>query len=228
MPADAGSFLFSADGTAFKDGPMEQLKWIVDVFVHLDVHLADWSTAMGPWLYVLLFVVVFCETGLVVTPFLPGDSLLFAVGGICALPNQPLAVFLVTPLLFVAAVLGDAVNYAFGLWAGPAVFSKEKSLLLNKAHLLRAQAFYERYGGKTIIIARFVPIVRTFAPFVARIGKMMYSRFLASNVIGALAWVLLFIPVGYVFANQPLVKKNFHLVIFGIIGLSILPAVVEV
>jgi len=207
---------------------MEALRAFWGVMTHLDVHLADWSTAMGPWLYVLLFVVVFCETGLVVTPFLPGDSLLFAVGGICALPNQPLDVFLVTPLLFVAAVLGDAVNYAFGFWAGPAVFSREKSLLLNKAHLLRAQAFYEKYGGKTIIIARFVPIVRTFAPFVAGIGKMRYSRFLSFNVIGALAWVLLFIPVGYVFANQPLVKKNFHLVIFGIIGLSILPAVVEV
>lgn len=195
---------------------------------HLDVHLADWSTAMGPWLYVLLFIVVFCETGLVVTPFLPGDSLLFAVGGICALPNQPLDVFLVTPLLFVAAVLGDAVNYAFGYWVGPAVFRREKSLLLNKAHLLRAQAFYEKYGGKTIIIARFVPIVRTFAPFVAGIGKMNYGRFLSFNVIGALAWVLLFIPVGYVFANQPVVKKNFHYVIFGIILLSILPAVVEI
>lgn len=195
---------------------------------HLDVHLADWSTAMGPWLYVLLFIVVFCETGLVVTPFLPGDSLLFAVGGICALPNQPLDVFLVTPLLFVAAVLGDAVNYAFGYWVGPAVFRRENSLLLNKAHLLRAQAFYERYGGKTIIIARFVPIVRTFAPFVAGIGKMNYGRFLSFNVIGALAWVLLFIPVGYVFANQPVVKKNFHYVIFGIILLSILPAVVEI
>jgi membrane-associated protein len=207
---------------------MDALRAFWGVMTHLDVHLADWSTAMGPWLYVLLFVVVFCETGLVVTPFLPGDSLLFAVGGICALPNQPLDVFLVTPLLFVAAVLGDAVNYAFGLWAGPAVFSKEKSLLLNKAHLLRAQAFYEKYGGKTIIIARFVPIVRTFAPFVAGIGKMKYSRFLSFNVIGALAWVLLFIPVGYVFANQPLVKKNFHLVIFGIIGLSILPALVEI
>jgi membrane-associated protein len=195
---------------------------------HLDVHLADWSTAMGPWLYVLLFVVVFCETGLVVTPFLPGDSLLFAVGGICALPNQPLDVFVVTPLLFVAAVLGDAVNYAFGHWAGPAVFSREKSLLLNKAHLLRAQAFYEKYGGKTIIIARFVPIVRTFAPFVAGIGKMNYSRFLSFNVIGALSWVLLFVPVGYLFANQPVVKKNFHYVILGIIALSILPAAVEI
>jgi membrane-associated protein len=195
---------------------------------HLDVHLADWSTAMGPWLYVLLFVVVFCETGLVVTPFLPGDSLLFAVGGICALPNQPLDVFLVTPLLFVAAVLGDAVNYAFGYWVGPAVFSREKSLLLNKDHLLRAQAFYEKYGGKTIIIARFVPIVRTFAPFVAGIGRMNYSRFLSFNVIGALSWVLLFVPVGYVFANQPIVKKNFHYVILGIIALSILPAAVEI
>jgi len=207
---------------------MEALRAFWDVMTHLDVHLADWSTTMGPWLYVLLFVVVFCETGLVVTPFLPGDSLLFAVGGICALPNQPLDVFLITPLLFVAAVLGDAVNYAMGHWAGPAVFSREKSLLLNKAHLLRAQAFYERYGGKTIIIARFVPIVRTFAPFVAGIGKMNYGRFLSFNVIGALAWVLLFIPVGYAFANQPVVKKNFHLVILGIIALSVLPAAVEI
>jgi len=207
---------------------VEALRSFWDVMTHLDVHLADWSTAMGPWLYVLLFIVVFCETGLVVTPFLPGDSLLFAVGGICALPNQPLDVFVVTPLLFVAAVLGDAVNYAFGYWAGPAVFRREDSLLLNKAHLLRAQAFYEKYGGKTIIIARFVPIVRTFAPFVAGIGKMNYGRFLSFNVIGALAWVLLFIPVGYVFANQPVVKKNFHYVILGIIVLSVLPAVVEI
>ena len=207
---------------------MEALRSFWDVMTHLDVHLADWSTAMGPWLYVLLFIVVFCETGLVVTPFLPGDSLLFAVGGICALPNQPLDVFLITPLLFVAAVLGDAVNYAVGHWLGPAVFRGENSLLLNKAHLLRAQAFYEKYGGKTIIIARFVPIVRTFAPFVAGIGKMNYGRFLSFNVIGALAWVLLFIPVGYVFANQPVVKKNFHYVIFGIIALSILPAAVEI
>jgi len=207
---------------------MEALRAFWEVMTHLDVHLAEWSTTMGPWLYVLLFVVVFCETGLVVTPFLPGDSLLFAVGGICALPNQPLDVFLITPLLFVAAVLGDAVNYAFGYWAGPAVFNREKSLLLNKAHLLRAQAFYEKYGGKTIIIARFVPIVRTFAPFVAGVGKMNYPRFLSFNVIGALSWVLLFIPVGYVFANQPMVKKNFHYVILGIIALSILPAAVEI
>src|SRR5688572_3412395 len=207
---------------------MEALRAFWEVMTHLDVHLADWSTTMGPWLYVLLFVVVFCETGLVVTPFLPGDSLLFAVGGICALTNQPLDVFLITPLLFVAAVLGDAVNYALGHFTGPAVFTREKSLLLNKDHLLKAQGFYERYGGKTIIIARFIPIVRTFAPFVAGIGKMNYGRFLSFNVIGALAWVLLFIPVGYVFANQPIVKKNFHYVILGIIFLSVLPAAVEI
>src|SRR6478735_12398545 len=206
---------------------MEALRAFWGVMTHLDVHLADWSTAMGPWLYVLLFVVVFCETGLVVTPFLPGDSLLFAVGGICALPNQPLAVFLVTPLLFVAAVLGDAVNYAFGLWAGPAVFSKEKSLLLNKAHLLRAQAFYERYGGKTIIIARFVPIVRTFAPFVAGIGKMTYSRFMMFNVTGGLLWIGLLLPAGYFFGNLEIVRKNFSLVVLAIIFLSILPAIIE-
>jgi membrane-associated protein len=207
---------------------VEALLSFWEVMTHLDVHLAEWSTAMGPWLYVLLFLVVFAETGLVVTPFLPGDSLLFAVGGICALPNQPLNVFVVTPLLFVAAVLGDAVNYSVGYRMGPAVFRREDSWLLNKAHLLRAQAFYEKYGGKTIIIARFVPIVRTFAPFVAGVGKMTYARFLNFNVIGALAWVLLFIPVGYVFANQPIVKKNFHYVILGIIFLSILPAAIEI
>lgn len=206
---------------------MEALLTFWQVVTHLDVHLAEWSTAMGPWLYVLLFAVVFAETGLVVTPFLPGDSLLFAVGGICALPNQPLDVFLITPLLFAAAVLGDAVNYAIGYRAGPAVFRREDSFLLNKTHLERATSFYQRYGGKTIIIARFVPIVRTFAPFVAGIGKMRYSRFLAFNIVGAAAWVLLFIPVGYAFANQPIVKKNFHLVVVGIIILSIVPAVVE-
>ena len=155
-----------------------------NVITHLDVHLADWARDMGPWLYVVLFAVIFCETGLVVTPFLPGDSLLFAVGALCALDGSPLLVGLIMPLLIVAAVLGDAVNYAVGRHIGPRIFTSETSLLLNKKHLNRTQAFYERYGGKTIIIARFMPIVRTFAPFVAGIGQMRYPRFFLFNVVG--------------------------------------------
>ena len=199
-----------------------------NVLTHLDVHLAAWGQALGPWLYVVLFAIIFAETGLVVTPFLPGDSLLFTVGALCTVAGMPLNVFVIIPVLIVAAVLGDAVNYAIGYRVGPAVFKSETSRLLNKKHLLRTQAFYERYGGKTIIIARWIPIIRTFAPFVAGIGKMQYRRFAAFNVIGAVVWVVLLISVGYVFADHPIVKKQFHYVIFGIIFLSILPAVIEI
>ena len=199
-----------------------------DVITHLNVHLADWARDMGGWLYVVLFLIIFCETGLVVTPFLPGDSLLFAVGALCALDGSPLSVGLIVPLLIVAAVLGDAVNYSAGRHIGPRVFRSETSWLLNKKHLARTQAFYEKYGGKTIIIARFIPIIRTFAPFVAGIGHMRYRRFAAFNVIGALAWVGLFIPAGYLFGNLEYVQKRFHLVIFAIIGLSVMPAAIEI
>jgi membrane-associated protein len=199
-----------------------------DVMTHLNVHLRDWGQAFGPWLYVILFAVVFCETGLVVTPFLPGDSLLFAVGTLCTIPGMPLNIWVVMPLLIVAAVLGDAVNYSVGYRLGPAVFRSERSWLFNKKHLLKTQAFYERYGGKTIIIARFVPIVRTFAPFVAGIGKMSYRRFFMYNVVGAIVWVVSLTLFGYAFAQHPLVQKQFHYVIFGIIFLSILPAIVEI
>jgi len=199
-----------------------------DVITHLDVHLAQWAQSMGGWLYVVLFVIIFCETGLVVTPFLPGDSLLFAVGALCALDGSPLGVATIIPLLIVAAVLGDAVNYAVGRKLGPRVFRSEKSLLLNKKHLVRTQVFYERYGGKTIIIARFIPIIRTFAPFVAGIGHMRYPRFFNFNVVGAVAWVGIFVPLGYWFGNMPFVKKQFHYVILAIIVLSVLPAVIEV
>jgi membrane-associated protein len=198
-----------------------------DVITHLDVHLAEWATSMGGWLYVALFIVIFCETGLVVTPFLPGDSLLFAVGALCALDGSPLTIGLILPLLIVAAVIGDAVNYAVGRHVGPRVFTSESSWLLNKKHLERTQGFYEKYGGKTIIIARFIPIIRTFAPFVAGIGHMRYRRFFSFNVIGAILWVVLFIPAGYVFGNMPFVKKQFHYVILAIIVLSVLPAVIE-
>ena len=199
-----------------------------NVITHLDVHLADWARDMGGWLYVALFVVIFCETGLVVTPFLPGDSLLFAVGALCALDGSPLSLVLIVPLLIAAAVLGDAVNYAVGRKLGPKVFTSETSMLLNKKHLARTQGFYERYGGKTIIIARFIPIIRTFAPFVAGIGHMRYRRFFAFNVVGAVLWVGLFAPAGYLFGNMPFVKKQFHYVILAIIVLSVLPAVIEV
>jgi len=215
---------FMLDGTPSGSQDLNLISFIT----HLDVHLAEWGRALGPWLYAALFAIVFAETGLVVTPFLPGDSLLFAVGALCTIDGMPLNVYIVIPLLIVAAVLGDALNYSIGKKLGPAVFTSERSLLLNKKHLYRTQNFYERYGGKTIIIARFVPIVRTFAPFVAGIGQMKYSRFLAFNLIGAVAWVLLLTTAGYQLADQPLVKKQFHLVIFGIILLSILPAAIEI
>jgi membrane-associated protein len=198
-----------------------------DVITHLDQHLGAWAASMGPWLYLVLFLIIFCETGLVVTPFLPGDSLLFAVGALTALEGSPLQIWVVMPLLIIAAILGDAVNYAIGRRIGPRVFVREDSRLLNRKHLLRTQAFYEKYGGKTIIIARFVPIVRTFAPFVAGVGQMLYRRFFVFNVVGAVAWVVLFIPAGYWFGNLPFVKKQFHYVILAIIVLSVLPAVFE-
>jgi len=199
-----------------------------NVITHLNVHLNEWARWMGPWLYVALFLVIFCETGLVVTPFLPGDSLLFAIGTLCASENSAISLWAIVPVLMLAAVLGDATNYAIGFRVGPKVFRSEGSLLFNKNHLVRTQEFYEKYGGKTIIIARFVPIIRTFAPFVAGIGKMRYPRFAAYNVIGGVAWVLIFVPAGYVFGNIPAVERNFHYVIFAIIFLSILPAVIEI
>jgi len=207
---------------------LDTILYAWDVLTHLNVHLTSWANALGPWLYVALFVIIFAETGLVVTPFLPGDSLLFAVGSLCAVPGMPLQVGVVIPVLIVAAILGDAVNYSVGYRVGPAVFKSESSRFLNKKHLLKTQSFYERYGGKTIIIARWVPIVRTFAPFVAGVGKMQYRRFALFNITGAIAWVLLLVTVGYAFANHPVVQKRFHLVIFGIIFISILPMVIEI
>ncbi|MCA9665161.1 MAG: DedA family protein [Myxococcales bacterium] len=196
--------------------------------MHLDRYLAAWQASMGSWLYGVLFAVIFCETGLVVTPFLPGDSLLFAAGALAALDGSPLTPTVLIPLLVVAGVLGDAVNYSAGYKIGPKVFSRESSRLLNKKHLVKAQQFYEKYGGKTIILARFVPIVRTFAPFVAGIGKMKYRRFFMFNVVGAIVWVSLFTLLGYYFGQLPAVKKNFQLVILAILVLSVMPIVVEV
>ncbi len=170
---------------------MEFLTQLLHFFLHLDVHLNFLAGQLGLWFYLVLFLVVFCETGLVVTPFLPGDSLLFALGALCATTDSALNLPALLLLLICAAILGDAVNYALGAYLGPRAFKYDNSWLLNKKHLVRAQEFYERYGSKTIILARFVPIVRTFAPFVAGIGRMRYGRFLAYNVVGAVAWVAL-------------------------------------
>ncbi len=207
--------------------PMEALAQLLDVFLHLDAHLAEWAGVLGPWLYALLFLIVFCETGLVVTPFLPGDSLLFAAGALCALDGSPLALPPLAGLLILAAVTGDALNYWIGSTVGPAVFTSERSRLLNRQHLIRTQNFYARHGGKTIFLARFVPIVRTFAPFVAGIGRMRYAYFATWNVTGALSWVLSFLVAGYWFGQIPTVKRNFHIVIVAIIVISVMPIAFE-
>lgn len=199
----------------------------IHVILHLDAYLNEWIRHFGPWIYAILFAIIFCETGLVVTPFLPGDSLLFALGALCAGEAAALDFATLWVLLIIAAVVGDAVNYSIGLRIGPRIFNSETSFIFNRKHLLKTQAFYEKYGGKTIILARFVPIVRTFAPFVAGVGKMTYSRFGLFNVIGAFLWVTGFLGAGLMFGNLPAVKRNFHLVIVGIIIVSILPGVVE-
>jgi len=204
---------------------MDLVHWFVDFFLHLDRHLAEVIQAYGTWTYALLFAIVFLETGLVVTPFLPGDSLLFAAGSFAAL--GVIDVWVLFVLLSVAAILGDTVNYAIGHYLGPKVFHYPRSRLFNPEHLRKTHVFYEKYGGKTIIIARFVPIVRTFAPFVAGIGAMSYGKFLAYNVIGGLLWVAVCLFAGFFFGNLPFVKKNFSLVILAIIVISVLPAVFE-
>lgn len=206
---------------------MEFLAQVLDIFLHLDVHLNAWAAWMGVWLYVVIFVVVFCETGLVVTPFLPGDSLLFACGALAATQGSAVSLWVLVPVVFIAAVSGDFCNYEIGKWLGPKVFTRENSWLLNKNHLNKAHAFYEKYGGKTIILARFIPIIRTFAPFVAGIGKMTYFHFASYNLIGAGLWVFLFVLGGYFFADLPVVQNHFHYVVLVIIVLSVLPAIYE-
>jgi membrane-associated protein len=198
---------------------------VIDLVLHVDKYLDLIIQQYGLLTYVLLFVIVFCETGLVVTPFLPGDSLLFAVGAFAARGSLDVVVALV--VLAAAAILGDTVNYWIGAVVGPKVFHKENVRFLNRKHLDRTHEFYERYGGKTIVIARFVPIVRTFAPFVAGIGKMTYGRFLSYNVFGGLLWVLLFVLGGFYFGNIGIVRRNFSLVIIAIVLISILPGVIE-
>lgn len=204
---------------------MEILQLGIDFILHIDKHLIDITASYGLWTYAVLALIVFAETGLVVTPFLPGDSLLFAAGAICALGTMN--VWVMIALLIVAAIVGDGVNYAVGSRLGPRIFSSTSSKLLNREHLNRTHAFYQRHGGKTIILARFMPIIRTFAPFVAGIGSMRYQQFAVYNVVGAVLWVASFSLLGYYFGNLDLVRKNFTLVIGAIIVLSVIPAVWE-
>ena len=203
---------------------IDQVKFLIDFILHIDEHLTTIIARYGLWTYAILFAIIFVETGLVVMPFLPGDSLLFAAGAFAS--KGALNPVVLTVLLTIAAVIGDTVNYWVGRYFGPRVFTENRRFL-NKRHLDRAQEFYERHGGKAIVFARFVPIVRTFAPFVAGVGAMNYPRFLMYNVGGGIAWITLFVWAGYFFGNIPAVEKNFELVIFAIIGLSVLPMVFE-
>ena len=203
---------------------MDLLPRIIDLFLHLDQHLGQLISQYGTWTHLILFLIVFCETGLVVTPFLPGDSLLFAAGTFAAL--GALDLWLVVLLLIIAAIAGDTVNYWIGAYIGPRAFSGDIRFL-RKEYLDRTHAFYEKHGGKTIIMARFVPIIRTFAPFVAGVGAMSYPKFITYNVVGAVLWVGLFVLGGYFFGNISVVRENFTLVILAIIAISVLPIVVE-
>jgi membrane-associated protein len=203
---------------------MDLLKQLIDVFLHIDRHLAEVTRDYGAWTNALLFLIVFCETGLVVTPFLPGDSLLFTAGALASLGT--LNVWMLFVLLSAAAILGDTANYWIGKKIGPRAFDGTVRFL-KQEHLRKTEAFYEKHGKKTIILARFVPIVRTFAPFVAGVGSMTYGTFIAYNVIGGVAWVAICVFSGYFFGNIPLVKKNFSLVVLAIIGISVLPLLWE-
>ena len=202
-----------------------EISSFIDLFLHLDKYLADLVIHYGSWVYGILTIIVFCETGLVIAPFLPGDSLLFAIGALCAVGS--LNPFIIAPLLFIAAISGDNLNYWFGRTIGSKAFSNPESKIFKQSYLQRTQSFYTDYGSKTIVIARFVPIVRTFAPFVAGLGKMNYRTFLSFSVGGALLWIILLISAGYFFGQIEFVKKNFSVVVLAIIAISILPALFE-
>lgn len=205
---------------------MEFIQLVIDFILHIDRHLAELTAAYGPWIYGILFLIIFCETGLVVTPFLPGDSLLFVAGAIAT--QDAMNVHLMVVLLIIAAILGDAVNYSIGRFFGAKLFANPDSKIFRRRYLELTEAFYAKHGGKTIILARFVPIVRTFAPFVAGMGHMSYRRFAAYNVIGAIVWVTLFSYAGYFFGNLPVVQSNLHYLIVAIIFVSILPGLIEI
>ncbi len=204
------------------------IHFVIDFILHIDVHLAELVAQYGIWVYGILFLILFCETGLVVTPFLPWDSLLFVAGALAALPSNDLNVHVMVALMAIAAIVGDAVNYTIGRVFGERLFSNPDSKIFRRSYLDKTHKFYEKHGGKTIILARFVPIVRTFAPFVAGMGHMSYRHFAAYNVIGALVWVLLFTYAGYLFGDLPIVQENLKLLIVAIIVVSILPGVVEI
>jgi membrane-associated protein len=204
---------------------MNFIRDAIDFILHIDVHLATIVSQYGAWTYGILFLIIFCETGLVVTPFLPGDSLLFATGALAAVTDLNVVVLFV--LLSIAAILGDAVNYWVGKTVGEKLFDG-RIRYLKRQHLDRTHAFYEKYGGKTIVIARFVPIVRTFAPFVAGMGSMSYGKFAMYNIAGGIVWIGSLLFAGYLFGNLPIVRDNFGLVIIAIIILSILPAIIEI
>lgn len=206
---------------------MEIITFLIDFILHLDVHLAEIIARAGLWTYAILFLVIFMETGLVVTPFLPGDSLLFAAGSLVALEGSPLNIVVLWVLLAIAAIVGDSVNFEIGKYIGPKAFTT-KSKLLKREYLDRTHAFYEKHGGITIFLARFIPIIRTFAPFVAGVGKMTYRHFISYNVFGGIVWTAIFTFGGYFFGNLTFVKENFSLVIIAIIVISVLPAIVEV
>ena len=199
---------------------------LIDFILHVDDHLLEFITNYGIWIYAILFLIIFVETGLVVMPFLPGDSLLFAAGALAA-STGVMDPWVLIPLLFLAAVLGDTLNYHVGKYIGPRAFEIE-SRFINKKHLIATQHFFEKHGGKTIIFARFVPFARTFAPFIAGAGSMNYKYFLTYNVVGAFLWISSFVILGYLFGNMPIVKDNFTHLIFGIIILSVLPGVIGV
>ena len=204
---------------------MEYITQFIELFLHLDKSLSSVIQTYGSTTYIILFLVILCETGLVVLPFLPGDSLLFAAGAFAAKGDMNVATLFMT--LCVAAILGDSINYEVGRIIGPRIAQREKSRYVNKEHIAKTHQFYEKYGAKTIIIARFIPIIRTIAPFVAGLGAMSYKKFLQYNVIGGIAWVAICLFAGYLFGNIPLVKQNFTMVILAIISVSILPAVIE-
>jgi len=197
---------------------------LIDIILHVDQYLAIIIQNYGIWIYVLLFLIIFAETGLVITPFLPGDSLLFALGALAAAGSINLFILLV--LLCLAAIIGDTVNYWIGNWSGEKIINNIKIKLIKKEHIEKTEKFYKKYGAKTIIIGRFVPIIRTFAPFTAGVGKMNYHKFLLYNIIGGILWISIFLFAGYFFGNIPLVKNNFTIVIFAIIIISFIPGIV--
>lgn len=207
---------------------MEFINFLIDFVLHIDAHLAEMITLYGVWVYAILFLIIFCETGLVVTPFLPGDSLLFVAGALASLPSNEINVHYIVLSLMAAAILGDASNYTIGRFFGEKLFSNPNSKIFKQSYLEKTHHFYEKHGGKTIILARFIPIIRTFAPFVAGMGHMSYRHFAAFNVIGGIIWVLLFTYTGYFFGGLEFVQKHLEILIFAIIFISILPAIIEI